>query len=156
MAWVATVRGTYPTPEAGVVWVGGDLGCHSTLYVPNARGWYVYPVRTVRGAWGQAALCVRYVPNAGGWYGSVYVPNGGAGAYVSAQRCTGAPLTTRPTPMPVPTVTYAHELPPSPSRRISRNSASAGACEVEAGVKGPWQVCVAGRLCGRAAEREWC
>ena len=45
-----------------------DLGCHGTRYVPNARGWYVYPVRTVRGAWGQAALCVRYVPNAGGWY----------------------------------------------------------------------------------------
>ena len=45
-----------------------DLGCHSTLYVSNARGWYAYPVRTVRGALGQAALCVRYVPNAGGWY----------------------------------------------------------------------------------------
>ena len=28
------------------------LGCHGTLYVPNARGWYVYPVRTVRGALG--------------------------------------------------------------------------------------------------------
>ena len=44
------------------------LGCHGTRYVPNARGWSVYPVRTVRGAWGPAALCVRYVPNAGGWY----------------------------------------------------------------------------------------
>ena len=29
-----------------------DLGCHSTLYVPNAQGWYAYPVRTVRGALG--------------------------------------------------------------------------------------------------------
>ena len=47
---------------------GRRLGCHGTLYVPNARGWYAYPVRTVRGALGQAALCVRYVPNAGGWY----------------------------------------------------------------------------------------
>ena len=44
--WVATVRGTYPTPEAGT----------RTPYVQ------------VRGALGQAALCVRYVPNAGGWY----------------------------------------------------------------------------------------
>ena len=44
------------------------LGCHGTLYVPNARGWYAYPVRTVRGALGQAALRLRYVPNAGGWY----------------------------------------------------------------------------------------
>ena len=30
---------------------GRDLGCHSTLYVPNAQGWYAYPVR-VRGALG--------------------------------------------------------------------------------------------------------
>ena len=44
--WVATVRGTCPTPEAGT----------RTPYVQ-----YV-------GLWGQAALCVRYVPNAGGWY----------------------------------------------------------------------------------------
>ena len=28
------------------------LGGHGTRYVPNARGWYVYPVRTVRGALG--------------------------------------------------------------------------------------------------------
>ena len=28
------------------------LGCHGTLYVPNARGWYAYPVRTVRGTLG--------------------------------------------------------------------------------------------------------
>ena len=44
--WVATVRGTYATPEAGT----------RTPYVQ-----YVGP-------WGRAALCVRYVPNAGGWY----------------------------------------------------------------------------------------
>ena len=44
--WVATVRGTCPTPEAGT----------RTPYVL-----YVGP-------WGQAALCVRYVHNAGGWY----------------------------------------------------------------------------------------
>ena len=44
--WGGTVRGTYPTPEAGT----------RTPYVQ------------VRGALGQAALCVRYVPNAGGWY----------------------------------------------------------------------------------------
>ena len=31
---------------------GRRLGCHGTLYVPNARGWYAYPVRTVRGALG--------------------------------------------------------------------------------------------------------
>ena len=45
-AWVATVRGTYPTPEAGT------------------RTQYVLYV----GPWGQAALRLRYVPNAGGWY----------------------------------------------------------------------------------------
>jgi hypothetical protein len=45
-AWGATVRGTYPTPEAGT----------RTPYVQ-----YVGP-------WGQAALCARHVPNAGGWY----------------------------------------------------------------------------------------
>ena len=45
-AWGATVRGTYPTPEAGT------------------RTQYVLYV----GPWGRAALCVRYVPNAGGWY----------------------------------------------------------------------------------------
>ena len=28
------------------------LGCHGARYVPNARGWYAYPVRTVRGALG--------------------------------------------------------------------------------------------------------
>ena len=28
------------------------LRCHGTRYVPNARGWYAYPVRTVRGALG--------------------------------------------------------------------------------------------------------
>ena len=44
--WGATVRGTYPTPEAGT----------RTPYVQ-----YVGP-------WGQAALRLRYVPNAGGWY----------------------------------------------------------------------------------------
>ena len=44
--WGATVRGTYPTPEAGTC----------TPYVQ-----YVGP-------WGQAALRLRYVPNAGGWY----------------------------------------------------------------------------------------
>ena len=44
--WVATVRCTYPTPEAGTC-------TQYVLYV---------------GAWGQAALRLRYVPNAGGWY----------------------------------------------------------------------------------------
>ena len=44
------------------------LGCHSTRYVPNARGWYAYPVRTVRGALG-ASRPVRPVrTNAGGSY----------------------------------------------------------------------------------------
>ena len=48
---------------------GAHLGCHSTLYVPNARGWYARtPYVLYVGPWGQAALCVRYVPNAGGWY----------------------------------------------------------------------------------------
>ncbi len=46
MTWGATVRGTYPMPEAAT----------HTRYVL-----YVGP-------WGRAALCVRYVPNAGGWY----------------------------------------------------------------------------------------
>ena len=46
IAWGATVRGTYGTPEAGTC----------TPYVQ-----YVGP-------WGQAALRVRYVPNAGGGY----------------------------------------------------------------------------------------
>ena len=45
-AWVATVPGTYPTPEAGT------------------RTQYVLYV----GPWGQAALRLRYVHNAGGWY----------------------------------------------------------------------------------------
>ena len=45
-AWGATVRGTYPTPEAGT------------------RTQYVLYV----GPWGQAALRLRYVHNAGGWY----------------------------------------------------------------------------------------
>ena len=44
--WGVTVRGTYPTPEAGT----------RTQYVQYA------------GPWGQAALRLRYVPNAGGWY----------------------------------------------------------------------------------------
>ena len=44
--WGATVRGTYPTPEAGT------------------RTQYVLYV----GPWGQAALRLRYVHNAGGWY----------------------------------------------------------------------------------------
>ena len=44
--WGATVRGTYPTPEAGTC----------TQYVQYA------------GPLGQAALRLRYVPNAGGWY----------------------------------------------------------------------------------------
>ena len=44
--WGATVRGTYPTPEAGT------------------RTQYVLYV----GPWGQAALRFRYVHNAGGWY----------------------------------------------------------------------------------------
>ena len=37
-----------------------SLGCHSTRYVPNARGWYAYPVRTVRGTLG-ASRTVRPV-----------------------------------------------------------------------------------------------
>ena len=41
--WGATVRGTYPTPEAGT------------------RTQYVLYV----GPWGQAALRLRYVPNGG-------------------------------------------------------------------------------------------
>ena len=64
-----STKRTLAIPAASCTTVASpDLGCHSTLYVPNARGWYVYPVRTVRGAWGQAALRLRYVPNAGGWY----------------------------------------------------------------------------------------
>ena len=46
LAWGATVRGTYSTPEAGT------------------RTQYVLYV----GPWGQAALRLRYVHNAGGWY----------------------------------------------------------------------------------------
>ena len=45
-AWVATVRCTYPTPEAGT----------RTKYVQHVRPWE------------QVALCLRYVPNAGGWH----------------------------------------------------------------------------------------
>ena len=45
-AWGATVRGSYPTPEAGT------------------RTQYVLYV----GPWGQAALRLRYIHNAGGWY----------------------------------------------------------------------------------------
>jgi hypothetical protein len=46
VAWGATVRGTYRTPEAGT----------RTPYVQ-----YVGP-------WGQAALRLRYVHYAGGWH----------------------------------------------------------------------------------------
>ena len=46
LTWGATVRGTYPTPEAGT------------------RTQYVLYV----GPWGEAALRLRYVHNAGGWY----------------------------------------------------------------------------------------
>ena len=45
-----------------------DLGGHGTRYVPNARGWYAYPVRRVRRALGQATLRLWYVPSAGGRY----------------------------------------------------------------------------------------
>ena len=41
---------------------------HGTRYVRQGRGGYAYPVRTVRGALGQAALCRWYIPNAGGRY----------------------------------------------------------------------------------------
>ena len=37
------------------------LGCHGTRlrYVPHARGWFAYPVRTVPGASGQTGLRLR-------------------------------------------------------------------------------------------------
>eukprot|EP00964_Phaeocystis_antarctica_P080809 scaffold50486_cov76-Phaeocystis_antarctica.AAC.4 len=38
---------------------------YGTWYVRHARGWHAYPVRTVRGASGQAALRRSY---SGGWY----------------------------------------------------------------------------------------
>ena len=41
-----------PRGERPPVPGGGDLGCHGTRYVPYDRGWYAYPVRTVRGALG--------------------------------------------------------------------------------------------------------
>ena len=40
---------------------------------------------------------------------------------------SGAPLMTSPTPIPVPTVTYAHDERSYPSARAAMNSASAGA-----------------------------
>ena len=63
-----------------------DLGCHGTRYVPNARGWYAYPVRTVRGALG-ASRPVRPVtyPTREVGTRSPYVPHGGPGACVSCQ-----------------------------------------------------------------------
>ena len=68
VAWGATVR------------VGCDDQC--------ARGWYAYPVRTVRGAlWGQAALRLRYVPEAG--TRSPHVPIRGPGVHASAQVVAG-------------------------------------------------------------------
>ena len=63
-----------------------DLGCHGTQYVPNARGWYAHPVRTVRGAL-EASRPARPVRTQRGRLVRVapYVPNGGPGAYASAQ-----------------------------------------------------------------------
>ena len=34
----------------------GDLRCDGTRYAQHARGWHAHPVRTARGAPGQAAL----------------------------------------------------------------------------------------------------
>ena len=65
---IPTSRAESETAAASSPSTRAHLGCQGTWYVPNARGWYVYPVRTVRGPWGQAALRLRYVPNAGGWY----------------------------------------------------------------------------------------
>ena len=64
---------------------GKGLWCHGTWYVRHARGWYAYPVRTVRGASGQAALRPWCVQHAGGWHACPYVQYGGPGAYVSTQ-----------------------------------------------------------------------
>ena len=63
MAWVATVRCTYPTPEAGT----------RTQYVQ-----YVGP-------WGKPPCASGTYPTREAGTRSVYVPNGGPGAYVSAQ-----------------------------------------------------------------------
>ena len=68
-------------------------------YVPRTvprygRGWYAHPVRTVRGALGASrhAPPVRTTyPTREAGTRSLYVPNGGAGAYVSAR--TGARAT---------------------------------------------------------------
>ena len=66
--WRATVRGTYPTPKAGT---------------------RAYPVRTVRGALGAKPPCASGTyPTREAGTRSLYVPNGGAGAYASAQRKT--------------------------------------------------------------------
>ena len=48
-----------------------DLGCHGTRYVRYGRGWYAYPVRTVRGALGArrpAPPVGAHLLNAGGRY----------------------------------------------------------------------------------------
>eukprot|EP00964_Phaeocystis_antarctica_P045653 scaffold26291_cov57-Phaeocystis_antarctica.AAC.5 len=65
--------------------VGRDLSCHGTRYVRHARGWYVCPVRKVRGASGQAALCLRYVQHAGGWYARPVPVNTDRDCWVAAE-----------------------------------------------------------------------
>ena len=61
--WGATVRGTYPTPEAGT----------RTPYVQYG------------GPWGKPPCASGTYPTREAGTRSVYVPNGGPGAYVSAQ-----------------------------------------------------------------------
>ena len=63
-------------PQHELVCGGRLWGATVQWYVRHARGCYAYAVRTVRGAWRQAALCL--------WY----VQYGGPGVYVSAQAVT--------------------------------------------------------------------
>ena len=62
------------------------LGCHGTRYVRYGRGWYAYPVRTgTRGPGGKPPCASGTYPTREAGMRSLYVPNGGPGAYASAQ-----------------------------------------------------------------------
>ena len=81
--WVPPLLVREPEERALGTW--GDN--HGTRYVRQGRGGLGYPVRTVRGALGQAALRLQYVPNARGWYASpVRTPWRRRGVRVSSAR----------------------------------------------------------------------
>ena len=66
----------------GVKVVVEHLWCHGTWYVRHARGWYVYGVRTVRGAQGKLLSASDTYSTQEAGTRSPYVQCGGPGTYV--------------------------------------------------------------------------